>query len=212
MFKNYWTDLLEIFKESAKVYSHCVCEITVLRIKRSEKVIKILAPLILGLQWWNKAELQLVCRAITGYLRYVEIFGLTREIRCHSDKNFQYLPSTSSMITLPPFIFFLFLAIYQCLRVFQFTFCWILACLRSPSALSFCMSVRASVCLSHLFHYVPVIVSSRNFQELLPMTEVMSMQKVKAIGQRSRLQVITQLSRFRTVTPVWIHIWWWNDA
>ena len=25
-------------------------------------------------------------------------------------------------------------------------------------------------------------------------------------------EVITQLSRFRTVTPVWIHIWWWNDA
>ena len=25
-------------------------------------------------------------------------------------------------------------------------------------------------------------------------------------------EVNTQLSRFRTVTPVWIHIWWWNDA
>ena len=24
--------------------------------------------------------------------------------------------------------------------------------------------------------------------------------------------VKTQLYRFRTVTPVWIHIWWWNDA
>ena len=23
---------------------------------------------------------------------------------------------------------------------------------------------------------------------------------------------MTQLNRFRTVTPVWIHIWWWNDA
>ena len=45
-----------------------------------------------------------------------------------------------------------------------------------------------SVCPSHLFDYVPIIVSSRNFQELLPMTEVMSMQKVKVIGQRSRSQ------------------------
>ena len=45
-----------------------------------------------------------------------------------------------------------------------------------------------SVCLSHLFDYVPIIVSSRNFQELLPMTEVMSMQKVKVIGERSRSQ------------------------
>ena len=25
-------------------------------------------------------------------------------------------------------------------------------------------------------------------------------------------EVLTQLSRFQTVTPVWIHIWWWNDA
>ena len=34
-------------------------------------------------------------------------------------------------------------------------------------------------------------------------------------GQRSKVkltEVKTQLSRFRTVTPVWIHIWWWNDA
>ena len=34
-------------------------------------------------------------------------------------------------------------------------------------------------------------------------------------GQRSKVkvtEVTTQLNRFRTVTPVWIHIWWWNDA
>ena len=49
-------------------------------------------------------------------------------------------------------------------------------------------SVRPSVCLSvrllHLFHHVPLIVSSRNFQELLPLTKVMSMQKVKGQGHR----------------------------
>ena len=60
----------------------------------------------------------------------------------------------------------------------------------------------------------------------------MSIQKVKVRGQRSRqssrmdfmlrlltwfrkdckvTEVKTQLSRFRTVTQVWIHIWWWND-
>ena len=38
------------------------------------------------------------------------------------------------------------------------------------------------------FHYVPIIVSSWNFQELLPMTEVMSMQKVKVKGQGNRGQ------------------------
>ena len=31
-------------------------------------------------------------------------------------------------------------------------------------------------------------------------------------GQRSEVKVTTQLNRFRTVTPVRIHIWWWNHA
>ena len=53
---------------------------------------------------------------------------------------------------------------------------------------SVCLSVRLSVCPSHLFDYVPIIVSSWNFQELLPVTEVTSMQKVKVRGQRSRSQ------------------------
>ena len=33
-------------------------------------------------------------------------------------------------------------------------------------------------------------------------------------GQKSKVkvtEVTTQLNRFRTVTPVWIHKWWWND-
>ena len=37
----------------------------------------------------------------------------------------------------------------------------------------------------------------------------------KGQGQRSKVKVTevnTQLSHFRTVTPVWIQIWWWNDA
>ena len=71
--------------------------------------------------------------------------------------------------------------------------------------LSVRLSVCLSVCPSHLFDYVPIIVSSWNFQELSPRTRVTSMQKVKVT------EVTTQLSRFRTVTPVWIHIWWWND-
>ena len=57
---------------------------------------------------------------------------------------------------------------------------------------SVCLSVRLSVCLSvrpsHLFDYVPIIVSSWNFQELLPVTEVTSMLEVKVRGQRSRSQ------------------------
>ena len=52
----------------------------------------------------------------------------------------------------------------------------------------FRLSVCLSVCPSHLFDYVPIIGSSWNFQELLPMTNVRSMQKVKVRGQRSRSQ------------------------
>ena len=37
----------------------------------------------------------------------------------------------------------------------------------------------------------------------------------KGQGQRSKVkvtEVTTEFNRFRTVTPVWIHIWWWNDG
>ena len=54
--------------------------------------------------------------------------------------------------------------------------------------LSICLSIRPSVCPSHLFDNVPVIIWSGNFQTLLPLTEVMSMQKVKVRGQKSRSQ------------------------
>ena len=53
------------------------------------------------------------------------------------------------------------------------------------------LSARLSVCLSvcdTFFHYVPLIVSSWNFQQLLRLTELMSIRKVKVRGQRSRSQ------------------------
>ena len=72
-----------------------------------------------------------------------------------------------------------------------------------------------------------LIVSVWNFQELLPLTIVIPMQKIKVRGQRSWSQwcpykrsrsnvavteVKTQFCRFRTVTPFWVHISWCNDA
>ena len=51
---------------------------------------------------------------------------------------------------------------------------------------SICPSLHLSVRLSHLFHYIPIIVSSWNFQELLPLTEVVVMLEIKVRGQRSR--------------------------
>ena len=52
--------------------------------------------------------------------------------------------------------------------------------------IKFSKDVRLSVRPSHLFDYVPIIVSSWNFQELLPVTVVTSMQKVKVKGHGHR--------------------------
>ena len=69
---------------------------------------------------------------------------------------------------------------------------------------------RSNVCL---VHHVPSAYHHESFRSYH--TKVMSMQKVRGQGQRSKVkvtEVTTQLNCFRTVTPVWIHIWWWNDA
>ena len=75
---------------------------------------------------------------------------------------------------------------------------------------SVCLSVRPSVtpfwlCSHHriILKFSGVITSDRSDVH------------AKGQGQRSKVkvtEVTTQLYRFRTVTPVWIHIWWWNDA
>ena len=79
---------------------------------------------------------------------------------------------------------------------------------------SVCLSVRLSVrlsvtpfwlCSHHriIMKFSGVITSDR------------SDVRAKGQGQRSKVkvtEVTTQLYRFRTVTPVWIHVWWWNDA
>ena len=81
----------------------------------------------------------------------------------------------------------------------------------SPSVcLSVCPSVRLSVtpfwlCSHHciIMKFSGVITSDRSDVH------------AKGQGQKSKVkvtEVTTQLYRFRTVTPVWIHIWWWNDA
>ena len=56
------------------------------------------------------------------------------------------------------------------------------------AALRKLISAYLSVRVSHLFDNVPVIVSPWTFQELLPLTDTMSMQEVKVRGQRSRSQ------------------------
>ena len=79
---------------------------------------------------------------------------------------------------------------------------------------SVCPSVRPSVCPSvtpfWLGSYQRIIMK---FSGVI--TNDKSDVHAKGQGQRSKVkvtEVTTQLNRFRTVTPVWIHIWWWNDA
>ena len=79
---------------------------------------------------------------------------------------------------------------------------------------SVCPSVCPSVCLS----VTPFWLCSQHriimkFSGVI--TNDQSDVHAKGQGQRSKVkvtEVTTQLNRFRTVTPVWIHIWWWNHA
>ena len=83
---------------------------------------------------------------------------------------------------------------------------------------SVCPSVRLSVCPSVRLSVTPFWLCSHpriimKFSGVI--TNDQSKVHAKGQGQRSKVkvtEVTTQLNRFRTVTPVWIHIWWWNDA
>ena len=79
---------------------------------------------------------------------------------------------------------------------------------------SVCLSVCPSVCLSvrpfWLCSHHCIIMKCPGV-----ITKDQGNVYAKGQGQRSKVkvtEVTTQLHRFRTVTPVWIHIWWWNDT
>ena len=80
--------------------------------------------------------------------------------------------------------------------------------------LSVCLSVWPSVCLS----VTPFWLCSHH-RIIMKFSGVITKDQgnvhAKGQGQRSKVkvtEVTTQLNRFRTVTPVWIHIRWWNDT
>ena len=91
---------------------------------------------------------------------------------------------------------------------------WMVQSVRLSVCPSVCLSVRPSVRLSvtpfWLCSHHPIIMK---FSGVI--TSDKSDVHAKGQGQRSKVkvtEVTTQLNRFRTVTPVWIHIWWWDDA
>ena len=69
-------------------------------------------------------------------------------------------------------------------------------------------SVRLSVC--HTFWLCSNHRIIMKFSGVI--TNDQSKVHAKGQGQRSKVKVTTQLNPFRIVTPVWIVIWWWNDA
>ena len=86
------------------------------------------------------------------------------------------------------------------------------------AVLQMVFSVRPSVCLSVRLSVTPFSPCSHH-RIFMKFSGVITMVKsdvhTKGQGQRSKVKVTevnTQLSRFRTLTPVWIHIWQWNHA
>ena len=82
------------------------------------------------------------------------------------------------------------------------------------AALQMVFSVCPSVCPS-----VTPFSPCSHHRIIMKFSGVITMVKndvhAKGQGQRSKVkftEVNTQLSRFRTLTPVWIHIWQWNHA
>ena len=79
-------------------------------------------------------------------------------------------------------------------------------------------SVRLSVCLSVCLSVTPFWLCSHHRIIMIfsgVITQDPGKVHAKGQGQRSKVkvtEVTTQLNRFRTVTPVWIHTWWWNDT
>ena len=87
---------------------------------------------------------------------------------------------------------------------------WMVQSVRPSVRPSVCPSVRLSVTPFWLCYHHRIIMK---FSGVI--TSDKSDVHAKGQGQRSKVkvtEVTTQLNRFRTVTPVWIHMWWWNDA
>ena len=106
----------------------------------------------------------------------------------------------------------------QCFFFLKFSICLFLAATKqlyewfSPSV---CPSVRLSVCPSVCHTFLTMFPSSYHhkifrsyyqWQKWRPCKR--SRSEVKGQGHRGH----DPNFRFRTVTPVWIHIWWWNDT
>ena len=93
---------------------------------------------------------------------------------------------------------------------------WFFSC--DQAALQMVFSVCPSVCPSVRPSVTPFWLCSHH-RIIMKFSGIITSDRsdvhAKGQGQRSKVkvtEVTTQLYCFRTVTPVWIHVWWWNDA
>ena len=101
---------------------------------------------------------------------------------------------------------------------FSDAFSWMKIFSCDQAALWMVFSVRLSVRLSVCPSVTPFWLCS-HYRIIMKFSGVITRDQgkvhAKGQGQRSKVkvkEVTTQVNRFRTVTPVWIHIWWWNDT
>ena len=100
--------------------------------------------------------------------------------------------------------------VYGCVPLKNWGFLAVTKQLYEWSSPSVCLSVRLSVTPFWLSSHHHIVMK---FSGVI--TNDKSDVHKKGQGQRSKVKVTevnTKLNRFRSVTPVWIHIWWWNDA
>ena len=82
------------------------------------------------------------------------------------------------------------------------------------AALCMVQSVRLSVCLSvtPIFTMFPSSYLHKTFTNYYQWQKWCPCKRWTSEVKGQDTEVMTQLSRFRTVTRVWVHILWWNDA
>ena len=155
---------------------------------------------------WNSIEEVPYCFSRS----YVKLQGHTAIKIVDFDPNWPFPDSNSSLNTpmATKWCIKLEVALKRCPIVFS--------C--DQAALWMVQSVRLSVCISVRPSVKPFWLCSHH-RIIMEFSEVITNDKsdvhAKGQGQRPKVkvtEVTIQLNRFRTVTPVWIHIWWWNDA
>ena len=80
-------------------------------------------------------------------------------------------------------------------------------------SISVCLSVSLSVCPYVCDTFLTMFLSSYHHEIFRSYYQWQKWRPCKRSRSKVKVtEVNTQLSRFRTVTRVWIHIWWRNDA